>query len=65
MADGAMLLKKIDARGQGLTLTGSGGRSLNGGLNFSGRADLTDLSRIQPGARGAFGGPIRAASAKT
>lgn len=65
MADGAMLLKKIDARGQGLTLTGSGGRTLNGGLNFNGRADLTDLGRIQPGARGAFGGPIRAGSART
>lgn len=65
MADGAMLLKKVDARGQGLTLTGSGGRSLNGGLNFTGRAELTDLSRIQPGARGAFGGPIRASSART
>ncbi|MFC5371560.1 translocation/assembly module TamB domain-containing protein [Brevundimonas faecalis] len=63
-ADGAYLLKKVDARGQGLTLTGSGGRSITGGLNFAGRAELTDLGRIHPGARGAFGGPIRAASAR-
>lgn len=64
LADGAMLLKKIDARGQGLILTGSGGRSLKGGLSFNGQAALTDLSRIRPGARGAFSGPVRAASAR-
>lgn len=62
--DGAYLLKKADIRGQGLTLTGSGGRNLAGGLNFNGTAALTDLSRIRPGARGAFSGPIRAASAR-
>src|SRR5690606_39309171 len=48
--DGAYLLKKIDARGQGLILTGSGGRSITGGLNFRGNADITDVSRIRPGA---------------
>lgn len=62
--DGAYLLKKIDARGQGLILTGSGGRSITGGLHFSGAADLTDISRIRPGAKGSFKGPIRAASAR-
>lgn len=36
--DGAYLLKKIDGRGRGLTLTGSGGRSITGGLHFSGNA---------------------------
>lgn len=64
MGDGAYLVKKADLRGQGLTLTGSGGRSLNGGLNFNGQAVLTDLARIRPAARGSFSGPIRAASAK-
>lgn len=63
-SDGAYLLKKIDGRGRGLTLTGSGGRSITGGLHFSGSAALTDISRIRPGAKGAFSGPIRAASAR-
>ena len=62
--DGGLLLKSIDARGQGLTLTGSGSRNLLGGLSFTGNAALTDLSRIKPGAKGSFSGPIRASSAK-
>jgi len=64
MADGAILLESIDARCQALTLTGSGSRSLIGGLSFRGRADLTDVSAIRPCARGAFGGPIQASSAR-
>lgn len=65
MKDGAILLEKIDARGQGLTLTGSGSRNLLGGLSFRGDARITDASRILPDAKGSFGGPIRAASART
>jgi len=64
LADGALLLRRIEARGQALTLTGSGGRSLTGGLGFRGRADITDIGRIRPGARGTFGGPIEASSAR-
>ena len=63
--DGAILLNRIDARGQALTLTGSGGRNLLGGLSFRGQARITDVGRIQPGARGAFGGPITASSARS
>jgi translocation and assembly module TamB len=62
--DGAYLLKKIDGRGQALTLTGSGGRNLTGGLNFRGDAAITDVSRIRPGAKGAFRGPIQAGKAR-
>jgi translocation and assembly module TamB len=65
MKDGALLLEKVDLLGQGLTLKGSGGRNLLGGMNFRGDAQLTDASRILPDAGGAFGGPIRASSAKT
>lgn len=64
MADGAVLLESLDVGGQALTLTGSGARNLVGGLSFRGRAEITDVSRIRPGARGAFGGPIQAASAR-
>lgn len=62
--DGAYLLKKIDGRGQALTLTGSGGRSITGGLSFRGNADITDISRIRPGAKGSFSGPIQASKAR-
>ena len=63
--DGAILLEDIDARGQALTLTGSGGRNLLGGLDFRGRAEITDVGRLRPGARGTFGGPIQASSARS
>ena len=60
LADGAILLERVQATGQALTLSGSGGRSLTGGLGFRGRAEITDVSRLRKGARGAFGGPITA-----
>ncbi len=63
-ANGAYVLRKIDGRGQALTLTGSGGRSLTGGLSFRGVADITDISRIRPGAKGSFSGPIQAGKAR-
>ncbi|WP_240623291.1 translocation/assembly module TamB domain-containing protein [Brevundimonas lutea] len=64
MADGAVLLNRVTARGQALLVDGQGSRNLGGGLSFRGDARVTDLSRIQPGASGAFGGPIRAAQAE-
>ncbi|KPF82428.1 hypothetical protein IP78_03710 [Brevundimonas sp. AAP58] len=65
LTDGAVLLQSIDARGEALTLTGAGRRNLLGGLSFRGDARITDIGRIRPGARGAFGGPITAASARS
>ncbi len=65
MKDGAILLEQVDLQSQGLTLKGSGSRNLLGGMGFRGEAQLTDASRILPNAGGAFGGPIRASSAKT
>ncbi|WP_333591012.1 translocation/assembly module TamB domain-containing protein [Brevundimonas sp.] len=64
-ADGAVVLRRIDADGQALTVRGAGGRALNGGLNFRGQARITDLSRLHRGARGAFGGDIQASMART
>ena len=63
-ADGALLLERIDARGQAVTLSGSGGRNLAGGLGFRGQLQITDASRLRPDARGAFGGPIVASMAR-
>lgn len=64
-ADGALLLEKIDLTGQAIRVTGSGGRNLAGGLGFRGQARITDASKIHSGARGAFGGPISASTART
>lgn len=64
-ADGALLLERVEATGQALTLSGSGGRNVAGGLGFRGQAEITDASRIHRGARGAFGGPIAASMASS
>lgn len=62
--DGAFLLQDVDLRGQGLTVEGTGARGMNGSLRFSGRAEITNAGLVRPGARGAFGGPIRAAQSR-
>jgi translocation and assembly module TamB len=64
-ADGALLLERVEATGQALTLSGSGGRNVAGGLGFRGQAEITDASKIHRGARGAFGGPIAASTARS
>ncbi|MBW8303856.1 MAG: hypothetical protein K0M78_07925, partial [Brevundimonas sp.] len=60
LVDGSILLERLDAEGQALTVTGTGGRNLLGGLGFRGRAEVTDASRLRKGASGAFGGTIAA-----
>jgi len=65
LADGALLLRRLDLTGQALTVAGSGGRNPLGALGFRGRAEITDASRLRNGARGSFGGPITAATART
>ncbi|KQW79622.1 translocation/assembly module TamB domain-containing protein [Brevundimonas sp. Root1279] len=64
LVDGSVLLEKVDLTGQGLKVTGSGGRNLLGGLGFRGRAEITDASKVRKGARGAFGGPVAASMAR-
>lgn len=59
--NGAILLERLDLRGQALVVEGTGGRNLLGGLGFRGRAEITDASRVYGKAEGAFGGPIAAA----
>ncbi|MBU2270134.1 MAG: hypothetical protein KKE52_02400, partial [Alphaproteobacteria bacterium] len=60
LADGAVLLERLEATGRALRVSGTGGRNLLGGLGFRGRAEVTDASRLRPGAEGAFGGTIAA-----
>lgn len=60
LADGSILLERLEAEGQALKVTGTGGRNLLGGLGFRGRAEVTDASRLRKGAEGAFGGTVAA-----
>lgn len=53
LADGRLMLRKIEASGVGLKVDASGGRSLLGGLNFKGAASFTNLAAARPGASGA------------
>jgi len=65
LADGAVLLNRVTATGQALSLEGSGSRNLLGGMSFRGEARITDAARLSPGASGAFGGPLTASTART
>ncbi len=65
LANGSILLERLDATGRALKVTGTGGRNLLGGLGFRGRAEVTDASRLRPGAEGAFGGTISASMPRT
>ncbi len=58
LADGSILLERLNATGRALKVTGTGGRNLLGGLGFRGRAEVTDASHLREGAEGAFGGSI-------
>ena len=60
LVDGSILLERLEATGRALKVSGTGGRNLLGGLGFRGRAEITDASRLRPGADGAFGGMIAA-----
>ena len=54
LADGRLLLRKVEATGAGLKVDASGGRSLLGGLNFKGRAAFSNLAAARAGASGAL-----------
>lgn len=64
LKDGRLLLRRVDARGKALTLSGSGTRNLLGGLGFRGQVEVTDARGLADGARGAFGGVVTASQAK-
>ena len=62
--DGAILLERVEAKGQALEITGTGGRNLGGALSFRGRAAITDLARLQPRAVGSLGGAFTAVASR-
>ena len=52
LADGRLLLNRLDAKTPALTLSGQGGQGLLGDLSFKGQAQLASLGSVQKGARG-------------
>jgi len=52
LADGRLTLRRLDVAGSGLKVEASGGRSLLGGLNFDGRASVSNLAAARIGASG-------------
>jgi len=52
LANGQLLLKRLDVVGHGLKVQASGGRSLLGGLSFKGKAAVSNLAEARIGASG-------------
>lgn len=52
LANGQMLLKRLDLAGRGLKVQASGGRGLLGGLDFKGKAQVSNLAEARLGASG-------------
>jgi translocation and assembly module TamB len=52
LGDGRLLLRELEIDGRGLDVDATGGRSLLGGLNFKGRAALSNLAAARAGAAG-------------
>ncbi|WP_293492917.1 translocation/assembly module TamB domain-containing protein [Phenylobacterium sp.] len=52
LADGRLSLRDLEATGAGLKVQASGGRGLIGGLNFKGRAEVSNLAAARTGAKG-------------
>ncbi len=64
LKDGRWLFRRIQATGAGLTVDGSGGRGLLGGLNFKGDVALTNLAAIREGAKGRLNAKLDASQAR-
>jgi translocation and assembly module TamB len=52
LADGRLVFRDLKVDGQGLDVDATGGRGLLGGLDFKGRAELSNLAAARPGAAG-------------
>ena len=52
LADGRLLLNSLQAKGVGLTVSATGGRSLLGGLTLKGEAQASNLAAAKVGANG-------------
>lgn len=64
LKDGRWLMRRVVANGAGLTVDGSGGRGLLGGLNFKGDVTLTNLAAMRPDAKGRLTARLDASQAR-
>ena len=53
LANGQILLRRLDVTGRGLKVQASGSRGLTGGLSLKGQAQISNLAAARPGASGA------------
>ena len=65
LANGQLLLRRLDVVGRGLRVQASGGRSLLGAVNFKGKADVSNLSAARLGANGAASIGFQASQARS
>ena len=63
LADGRLLIRKVNAQGVGFKLDAHGDRGLLGGLNFAGTLDLPDLHLARPDGGGGLAAHWTAAQA--
>ena len=54
LKDGRLLIRKADAKGQGVVASASGSIGLLGGLGFQGTATVSGLERARPGTAGSL-----------
>ncbi len=64
LKDRRWLLRRVAITGAGVTVDGSGGRGLLGGLNFKGDATLTNLAAMRAGAKGRITAKVDASQAR-
>ncbi|WP_340643871.1 translocation/assembly module TamB domain-containing protein [Phenylobacterium sp.] len=63
LSDGRLSLRNLEATGAGLKVQANGGRGLIGGLNFKGKAEVSNLAAARNGASGAASATWSAAQA--
>ena len=64
LADGRLLIRKVDAQGKGIKVQAEGSRSLFGGLTFKGHLQAADLALGKAGAGGSIDASWTADQAK-
>lgn len=65
LKDGRWLFRRLQGTGAAVTVDGSGGRSLLGGLTFKGDVALTNLAVLRPGAKGRLNAKLDASQARS
>ncbi|PZQ57801.1 MAG: autotransporter, partial [Phenylobacterium zucineum] len=65
LANGQLLVRRIDLTGRGLKITASGGRNLLGGVNLKGQAQVSNLAEARLGAQGGATIDLQASQART